>query len=246
MGRVITLDALGTLVALEDPVPRLVAGLGARGAAVGDAQAAAALAEEIAFYRAHHDTGVDAASLTTLRARCGEVLRAALQGAGADVAAVTPAATVEALLAALRFTPYDDVPGALAELRAAGHRLVVVSDWDVSLHEMLRTTGLDRLVDGAISSAEAGARKPAPAIFHRALALAGASAGGSTGAGPGVAGERSARKPLHAGDSLELDVAGARAAGLDAVLIARAGVPDGVPDGVVVLDSLDGLAALAS
>ena len=31
-GRVITLDALGTLVALHDPVPRLVAGLAERGA----------------------------------------------------------------------------------------------------------------------------------------------------------------------------------------------------------------------
>ena len=55
-----------------------------------------------------------------------------------------------------------------------------------------------------------------------------------------------ARPALHAGDSLELDVAGARAAGLDAVLIARDGVPDRVPDGVVVLDSLDGLARLAA
>ena len=43
MGRVITLDALGTLVALEDPVPRLVAALAARGATVSAAQAAAAL-----------------------------------------------------------------------------------------------------------------------------------------------------------------------------------------------------------
>ena len=234
MGRVITLDAFGTLVALEDPVPRLTAGLGAHGATVSAAQAGAALAEEIAFYRAGHDAAVDAASLAALRARCAEVLRAALARAGADVGAVTPGAMVDVLLGALRFAPYADVPGALAELRAAGHRLVVVSDWDVSLHDMLRTTGLAPLVDGAISSAEAGARKPAAAIFRRAVALAGAGA------------EDGARPALHAGDSLELDVAGARAAGLDAVLIARDGVPDRVPDGVVVLDSLDGLARLAA
>jgi putative hydrolase of the HAD superfamily len=231
-GRVITLDALGTLVALEDPVPRLVAGLGERGARVGPAQAAAALAEEIAFYREHHDVAVDAASLAELRGRCADVLRGALERAGAEVGGVAPGAMVEALLSALRFAPYPDVAGALAGLRAAGHRLVVVSNWDVSLHEMLRTTGLARLVDGAISSAEAGTRKPDPAIFRRALALA-----------PGGA----ARTPaLHAGDSLELDVAGARAAGLRAVLVARHGVADGVPAGVAVLESLEGLADLAA
>jgi putative hydrolase of the HAD superfamily len=97
---------------------------------------------------------------------------------------------------------------------------------------MLRTTGLAALVDGAISSAEAGARKPDPAIFARALGLV---AGG--GAGPPA---------LHAGDSLELDVAGALAAGLRAVLVARGGVPEGVPGGVAVLASLDGLADLAA
>jgi putative hydrolase of the HAD superfamily len=232
MGRLITLDALGTLVALEDPVPRLVAGLRERGAAVSAAQAAAALAQEIAYYRAGHDTAVDAASLALLRARCAEVLRAALERHGADVGGVSPQAMVQALLGALRFAPYPDVPGALAELRAAGHRLVVVSNWDVSLHEMLRSTGLAGLVDGAISSAEAGARKPSPEIFRRALALA-----------PGGA----ARSPaLHAGDSLELDVAGALAAGLRAVLVARDGVPNGVRPGVAVLASLDGLADLAA
>ncbi|HEV2776321.1 MAG TPA: HAD family hydrolase [Solirubrobacteraceae bacterium] len=236
-GRVITLDALGTLVSLDDPVPRLVAGLAARGAAVTEAQAGAALAEEIAFYRAGHDAAVDATSLARLRARCAAVLRAGLERAGADVRAVDAPALVEALLGALRFEPYAEVPGVLAELRAAGHRLIVVSNWDVSLHEMLDTTGLRALVDGAISSAEAGARKPEPALFRRALALAGARVGDR-------AGDR--RPPLHAGDSLELDVAGARAAGLEAVLVARDGVPDRVPAGVVVLESLDGLAALAA
>ena len=231
---VVTLDALGTLVELERPAPRLAAELRARGVDVSVAQAAAALAEEIAYYRAHHDRGVDAASLALLRARCAEVLGAALERAGVGIDGLAPDALCDALLAALRFRPFDDVRAALVDLRAAGHRLVVVSNWDVSLHEMLRTTGLDALVDGAISSAEVGERKPAPGIFRRALALA----GGDPGAGAGAA--------LHAGDSLELDVAGALGAGLRAVLVARTGVPDGVPDRVPVVASLAGLAALAA
>jgi putative hydrolase of the HAD superfamily len=232
VGRVVTLDALGTLVELDRPVPRLVAELGVRGVPVSEAQATAALRAEIAYYRAHHDSAADAASLARLRDRCAEVLRAALERGGADTRALAPVQLRDALLAALRFRPFDDVPAALADLRAAGHRLVVVSNWDVSLHDMLRTTGLAALVDGAISSAEAGERKPAPGIFHRALRLAGAGPGEPPG--------------LHAGDSLDLDVAGALGAGLRAVLVARAGAPARVPQGVAVLATLDGLAALAA
>src|SRR5918998_2777515 len=156
MVSVVTLDALGTLVELERPAPRLVAELAARGVRVSEPQATAALRAEIAYYRAHHDSAYDAASLALLRERCAQVLRAALARAGTDTGALAPDELRDALLAALRFRPFDDVPAALAELRAAGHRLVVVSNWDVSLHDMLRTTGLAALVDGAVSSAEAG------------------------------------------------------------------------------------------
>ena len=236
LGRVVSLDALGTLVELDDPVARLADELRWRGVDVSEAQAGAALRAEIAYYRAHHDSAVDAASLARLRVRCTEVLRAGLVGAGVDadaLRALGPGGLGEALLAALRFVVFDDVPDALGELRAAGHRLVVVSNWDVSLHEMLLETGLDELVDAAISSAEAGARKPAPAIFERAVALVGGAPAGRPG--------------LHAGDSVELDVAGALGAGLDAVLVVRGGaVRPAVPAGVPVIASLAGLAALVS
>jgi len=231
LGRLITLDALGTLVALRPPVPLLAAELAARGVAVDARQAAAALRAEITYYRAHHDTAPDASSLARLRASCAAVLGEALVAAGAPAARELPAAELQsALLASLRFDPYPEVPATLAELRAAGHRLVVVSNWDVSVHEMLRTTGLDALVDGAVSSAEAGAAKPAPAIFERAIALAG-------GDGEGA---------LHAGDSLEHDVAGALAAGLRAALVVRDGPAPAVPAGVTVLKSLAGLGQLAA
>jgi len=233
LGRVVLLDALGTLVELERPAPRLTAALRDRGVRVDEAQAAAALGVEIAYYREHHDMASGAASLALLRDRCAEVLRGALRSAGVDAGALAHDDLRDALLGALRFSVFDDVPDALAELRAAGHRLVVVSNWDVSLHEMLRETGLDALVDGALSSAEAGARKPAPEIFRSALALAGARPAG-------------ARRALHVGDSLELDVAGALGAGLDAVLVARASAPSCVPAGVPVLARLGGLAALAA
>jgi putative hydrolase of the HAD superfamily len=227
----ILLDALGTLVELLTPAPRLVVALAARGVAVSERQADAALREEIAYYRAHHDTAADVASLALLRARCTRVLREGLERAGAGADVLDDDELRDALLTALRFRAYPEVPGALRALRRTGHRLVVVSNWDVSLHEALRSTGLAPLVDGAISSAEAGAAKPDRRIFERAIALAGAGAG-TEGA-------------LHVGDSLEHDVAGARAAGLRAVLVVRAGRPPAVPDGVAVIASLGELVALA-
>jgi putative hydrolase of the HAD superfamily len=226
----VTLDALGTLVELRAPAPLLVDELRARGVVVCERRAAQALAVEIAYYRAHHDTAADAASLALLRERCTEVLRGALARAGADTAALAPAQLRDALLAALRFRAYPDVPDALRALRRAGHRLVVVSNWDVSLHDALRRTGLAGLVDGAISSAEAGAAKPDARIFAQAMRLVAGSAEGA----------------LHAGDSLEHDVAGALAAGLRPVLVARAGRPPAVPDGVAVIGSLTELEALAA
>jgi putative hydrolase of the HAD superfamily len=227
---VVTLDALGTLVALEPPVPLLMAELRARGLEVDARQAAVAVAGEIAYYRAHHGMAADAVSLARLRARCTEVLREGLLRAGADAGALPAAELQEALLASLRFVAYEEVPAALGALRDAGHRLVVVSNWDVSLHEMLRATGLDVLVDGAISSAEAGVAKPGVGIFERALALVGGRADAA----------------LHAGDSLEHDVAGARAAGLRPVLVARAAPSAAVPGGVCVIRSLAELPELAA
>jgi putative hydrolase of the HAD superfamily len=218
--RAVLLDALGTLLELEPPAPRLVRELAARGAAVSEEEAWAALREEIAYYRAHHDIAGDRAGLAVLRDRCTEVLRGALPAHARDVEDLQAA-----LLAALRFRPYPEVPAALASLRADGVRLVVVSNWDVSLHDALADTGLDALVDGALTSAEVGRAKPDPLIFERALALAGARAD----------------EAIHVGDSPEADVAGARAAGIEPVLVVRDG--SAPPAGVRAIASLSSLIA---
>ncbi|MBV9415373.1 MAG: HAD-IA family hydrolase [Solirubrobacterales bacterium] len=203
----ILLDALGTLVALEPPVPRLRGELAARfGLEVTEQEATRAIAAEIAYYRAHLDEGRDDEALRALRRRCAEVLRRALPAAAARLE-LDP--LVEALLASLHFTPFPDVRPALLAARARGQRLVVASNWDVSLVGVLRRLELEPLLDGIVTSAGAGARKPAPAIFEQALAVAGAPASGT----------------IHVGDSLEEDVAGARAAGIEPVLIRRAGGP---------------------
>jgi putative hydrolase of the HAD superfamily len=214
----VLLDALGTLITFDAPAPRLRAALRERlGIEVSEEAAAAAMKAEIAYYRAHLHEGRDAASLHDLRVRCAAVMEPAL--------GVNPG--VDSLLAALHFRAYPDVAPALGELRARGLRLVVVSNWDFSLHERLEETGLAGLVDGAVASAELGHAKPDGAIFAHALGLVDAE--------PGAA--------LHAGDSPDADVAGALAAGLRAVLVARDGTP-AVPAGVPVIGSLAELPAL--
>src|SRR3954454_2412866 len=171
--RALLLDCLGTLVRLEPPGPRLQASLEARtGVRVVAADAAGAMRAEIAFYREHFHEATDRLALEALRDRCAAVVRDAVP-ALEDV----PLREVrDALLDALVFTPFEDVAPALRALRRAGLRLVVVSNWDVSLHEVLARTGLDALLDGAVSSAEAGAAKPDPAPVLRGLDLAGVGA----------------------------------------------------------------------
>ncbi len=220
----ILLDALGTLVALEPPAPVLRAELLARFAfEVREEEAARAIAAEITFYRAHLDEGRDEPGLRELRRRSAEVLRSALPGDAADRLALDP--LVDALVASLHFTPFPDVRPALEAARRRGQRLVVVSNWDVSLVGVLRALELEPLLDGIVTSAGAGARKPAPAIFEQALELAGVPAGDA----------------IHVGDTLDEDVAGARAAGIEPVLIRRAAAP-AVP-GVRTISSLAELAA---
>jgi putative hydrolase of the HAD superfamily len=205
----ILLDALGTLLELRPPAPALRAVLAERCAvSISAAEAEQGLAAEISYYRAHFQEGRDQQSIAALRERCAEVLRAALPRM-AELDSLTPPEMTDVLLAALRFEPFPEVAATLETARARGVRLVVVSNWDASLPETLERVGLAALLDGVLTSAQVGVRKPDPLIFHRALALA------------GVAPEEA----LHVGDSLVEDIDGARAAGLRAVLIRRGGEP---------------------
>lgn len=224
--RAVLLDALGTLVGLDRPVERLARELEHRGAAVGEAAAGAALRAEMRFYRAEHHRAVDLPALEALRDDCAAVVRHALPPCGADLPVE---ALREALLAALRFEPFAEVPAVLEALRAAGHPLVVVSNWDVSLHGVLADTGLAPLLDGVLTSAQERVAQPDPRLFERGLAVAG----------------RAAHEALHVGDSPEYDLAGARAAGIAAVLVDRGGEAV-APEGTAVVRDLTSLPDLAA
>ena len=184
----VTIDAYGTLVRLRDPVPALRAALAARGHDATDDAVRAAFAAEVAYYVPRAHEGRDAATLAALRRTCTHVF---LDAAGAD----TLDADEFPFVASLAF---ELVPGgreACDDLSRAGLRLCVVSNWDIGLSEHLQRLGLDLPV---VTSAEAGAAKPDPAVFELALLRLGV-------ADPGRA--------VHVGDD-PADEAGARAGGL--------------------------------
>jgi HAD superfamily hydrolase (TIGR01549 family) len=95
---------------------------------------------------------------------------------------------------------------ALRRLRGAGWRIGVVTNGmtDNQLAK-IRNTGLSGLLDGWCVSGEVGIRKPDPGIFRLAAHRCGSTAG------PGG---------WMIGDSLDLDIAGGRAAGLRTIWLA--------------------------
>ena len=221
--RAILLDALGTLLELEPPARFLRAELATRfGVTLSEADAQRAVSAEIAYYRRHFDEGRDPRTLAGLRERCAGALREATP-AGVRPRLPPASGLVDALLASLRFRLYPDARPALSQFRTRGLPIVVVSNWDVSLHDVLARLGAASMLDGIVTSAEAGARKPAPAIFELALRLAGVGA----------------EEAVHAGDNLDEDVAGACAAGIEAVLVRRDGTPG--PEGVRTITRLTDL-----
>jgi putative hydrolase of the HAD superfamily len=195
--KAVLLDGMGTLLRLVPPAPALAEQLG-----VDVATAERAFRAEVAYYLEHQLEGSDATRLADLRRRSADVLAAA--------AGVDPAGALEALMGALRFEAFEDAAPALAELHARSLRLVVVSNWDCSLPEVLERVGLLALVDAVVTSAEVGVAKPAPAVFQAGLDAAGCD--------PADA--------VHVGDSVKNDFEGARAAGIRALLLSRGGRGD--------------------
>jgi putative hydrolase of the HAD superfamily len=187
----VTVDGYGTLVQLLDPVPSLVGSLAERNLDRDPEVVRSAFAAEVAYYRPEAVRGRDADSLRELRRDCTGVF---LRAAGADL---EPGSFVDAFMASIRFEPLPGALEALEGLRRRGLDLAVVSNWDIGLAEHLERIETDRLFSTIVTSAEAGAAKPDPAVFRLALERL------------GVTPERA----LHVGDEPE-DEQGATAVGM--------------------------------
>jgi putative hydrolase of the HAD superfamily len=118
---------------------------------------------------------------------------------------------IEAILAgqfsADSWEPYPETVEALEAVRSAGSRVAVISDWGSMLADVLSGVGLDPYLDLLVVSAVEGVAKPAPELFRLAHERMGVAA----------------HEAVMIGDSYRADVLGARAAGMDAILLDRDG-----------------------
>ncbi len=162
--------------------------------------------------------------LTALRIA---VLRSALERAGYRPAAARRMAQQAFdvfFTARNEVTWFDDVAPVLSRLRASGLVLGGLSNGNADFER----TGLARYFAFHVSAADVGRGKPAPDMFHAAMAQAGVSAD----------------QMVHVGDSVEHDVAGAVAARVRAVWLNRSGARATLPDGVLQIRSLHELSPL--
>jgi putative hydrolase of the HAD superfamily len=99
---------------------------------------------------------------------------------------------------------------ALTRLKAAGLLLGVVSNSEGRVEQALEAAGLRDYFDVVVDSGVLGIEKPDPRIFQAALQAL------------GVAPEEA----LYVGDLYEVDVVGAQAAGIEAVLVSTCSIED--------------------
>jgi len=100
------------------------------------------------------------------------------------------------------------VAATLDALRAAGLRLSLASNAEPLLRRKLAELGLAQRFDHLAISGEVGVEKPNPRFFLGALDVLGVSP----------------ERAVHVGDLYEVDVVGARAAGLAAIMVDPAGL----------------------
>jgi putative hydrolase of the HAD superfamily len=187
----VTFDLFGTLVELRDPVPKLDELLLAHGIDRSRERVSEAFEAEFDYYGAHSHEGRDEQSVAELNTRCVEVFLRAVE------ADLPPVPFAPLYVAALEFEVMPGAAESLQALRSRGLDLAAVTNWDVTVRDRLFDLGLARFFSHVVTAAEVGARKPDPAVFHRALELLGIPPG----------------RALHIGDG-DVDREGAAAAGM--------------------------------
>lgn len=187
---VVTVDAHGTLVTLQDPVPELRAELADRGVPRDRDAVEQGFRAEVAHYIEHAAAGHDKEGLARLQRDCAQVFLDAV-AADLDAGEFAPV-----FAAALHFEPIPGVTATLERLRGLGLELAVVANWDLTLHRLLEEAGLASSFRAIVHAAA----KPSPDGLLRALSEL----------------QVDAARALHIGDD-EVDEAAARAAGMSFV-----------------------------
>jgi HAD superfamily hydrolase (TIGR01662 family) len=204
--RAILFDAGGTLIHVDGERFCAVAGLPWEEASFDAAENAAVAAVE-RFLRSNRSS-TDAERLPLF-------FDTILAGLG-----VPPEGRREAALAAaaehrrsnLWSRAFPDAPEALSTLAARGYRLGVISNADGRVRALLEKAGLARYFELVLDSSEVGVEKPDPRIFLAAT--------GRLRLDPSAC--------AYVGDIYQIDIVGARRAGLMGLLIGPGPSPTGI------------------
>lgn len=218
--RGVSFDAAGTLFHPMRPIGELYATVAARHGIVADP---AALHRRFrAAFHAAPPLAFPALPIAEIRHREKEWWRAVVREVFAETEVVDFDQYFDALFTffgsadAWRADP--DAAPLLTRLRSAGMRILVVSNFDARVRDVLRALDLAPLIDEITISSEAGAAKPDPGIFATALAAAGLRAS----------------EVLHVGDTAREDLPAARGAGLEVVLVGGPELAAEAPDATCV------------
>jgi HAD superfamily hydrolase (TIGR01549 family) len=158
----------------------------------------------------HAKFGLDRAEVlgATDNARHGWLyLQAVLEHAGAPSERVTPEVIADLRAEHAERSLWEvkgsHVSEALERVHGTGVRLGVVSNSDGRLRQLLDAADLTRWFDLVVDSHDVGFEKPDPRLFHFVVERLGVEPA----------------RAVHVGDLYQVDVVGARAAGLGAVLL---------------------------
>jgi putative hydrolase of the HAD superfamily len=116
--------------------------------------------------------------------------------------------------AKMRLVLFDDAAPTLSGLRKKGLVLGLISNVERDMNATLKELGLTSLLDVVVTSQDAGATKPHPEIFRAALRKA----------------KVKPTEAIYVGDQYQVDVVGARGAGMKGILLDRYGYYEAIKD----------------
>ncbi|MFQ5742434.1 MAG: HAD-IA family hydrolase [Acidobacteriota bacterium] len=213
--RAVTFDATGTIFRLRRPVGTTYAEVArAHGAAIGGDALQAAF--EDLFPRMPPLTFPDASDRELIRRErqwWRELVREVTTRAGGENRSALSEEAFDEIFEEIfevyadsrGWSAYPETAAVLRSLSSAGLRVGLISNFDSRVESVLAALDLDRWFHTVVHSSRAGVAKPDRAIFEQAVRDLGARA----------------EQTLHVGDDMEDDWDGARAAGLQALLLDR-------------------------
>ncbi|MFC1900856.1 HAD family hydrolase [Chloroflexota bacterium] len=118
----------------------------------------------------------------------------------------------------IKFVLYDDVIPTLKTIREKDLTIGILTNIESGMEPICKELGLEPYIDIIVTSGEAGADKPQPKIFLLALEKAGVEA----------------NEAIHVGDQPKIDIAGAKGAGINPLLLDRFNLYSDIDDCPVI------------